>query len=50
MSVSNVQILGGEYGINCIVKDNTHYNAFCYISDVNIYGCEHGFYGNIRSS
>lgn len=50
MSVSNVQILGGEYGINCIVKDNTHYNSFCYISDVNIYGCKHGFYGNIRSS
>lgn len=50
ISVSNVQILGGEYGINCVAKDNTHYNAFCYISDVNIYGCKHGFYGSIRSS
>lgn len=51
ISVNNVQILGGEYGIKCVAKEKgNHYNAFCYISNVNIYGCKHGFYGNIRSS
>lgn len=55
ISVEDVTIIGNDkstetYGVKCIATEGNHYNAFCHIDNVMIYGCRHGFYGNVRSS
>ena len=55
ISVHDIKIVGhsnnNTYGIKCIAKEEgTHYNDFAFITNINIYGCTHGFYGNIRGS
>lgn len=52
--VSGVYIYGGKtegtIGIKCVVSPGNYYNCFDNLTDINIYGCYYGIYGNIRSS
>ena len=55
ISVHDVKIIDNSdnntYGIKCVAKEGGgHYNDFAFIGNVHIYGCFHGFYGNMRSS